>query len=254
MNLTDYLTTQFFAYFLVFCRVGGVFMLLPGFGDAYVAARIRLMLALIISLALTPAIPHLPGLPVSPITTLVIIFHEIVIGVLIGGIIKLLTSCLNIAGTIIAAQSSLGQASLFDPTQQTQGAVFGTFMEMLGIVLMFSLNLHHFIIAGIVDSYSFFAVNSPLNYGDFSELATKAVAHSFAVGMQIAAPLIVIGILVNLTSGILARLMPAFQVFFVIMPAQILVSFFVFMVTLSTGMMIYMQFLSDSLSAIFPTK
>jgi len=251
MPITDYITNEMFQVFLTFCRIGSCFMLLPGFGDSYVSPRVRLVFGLVLSLAISHAAPNLPKMPVTSLGTLVVIFHEIVIGLLIGGIIKIITAAVHIAGSVIAAQSSLGQASLFDPSQQSQGAVFGTFMQMLALVLIFSLDFHHLIISGMVISYNVFPPDSPLLWADFSRLAVKTIASSFDIGVRISAPLIVVGVLINLTSGVLARLMPAFQVFFVIMPLQILVSLFIFMATLSGVMLVYINYVNDSLGNIF---
>ena len=252
MPINEFITNEMFSVFLVFCRIGTCLMLLPGFGDSYVPAQVRLLFGLVLSLALAHAIPALPKLPASATMTLFLILHEVIIGLLIGGIIKIMTAAVHVGGTIIAAQSSLGQASLFDPSQQSQGAVFGTFMQMLALALIFALDFHHLIISGLVSSYDVFTVEGPMAWADFSALATKTVSESFAVGVQIASPLIVVGILINLTSGILARLMPAFQVFFVILPLQILVSLFIFMATLSTMMLVYMDYLNENLASIFP--
>lgn len=252
MPIEQYITNQMFWVFLVFCRVGSCFMLLPGFGDAYVSPRIRLVFALVLSLALAAAVPPLPKMPANSLATLVLIFHEIAIGLLIGGIIKIITAAIHVAGSMIAAQSSLGQASLFDPSQQSQGAVFGAFMQIMAVAIIFSLDFHHLMISGMVMSYETFPTNVELNWGDFSTLAVSTVSQSFDIGIRMSAPLIVAGILVNLTSGILARLMPAFQVFFVIMPLQILISLFVFMTTLSGVMLVYLHYFNDSLGNLFP--
>lgn len=252
MPLNEFITNEVFQVFLIFCRVGSCFMLLPGFGDAYVSPRIRLVFCLVLSLALVNAVPDLPKLPGGALATILLLFHEVAIGLLIGGIIKIMTSSIHIAGTVIAAQSSLGQATLFDPTQQTQGAVFGTFMQIITVALIFAMDFHHLLISGIVASYDTFSATVALNWGDFSELAIKVITDSFAIGVQISAPLIVVGLLVNITSGVLAKLMPAFQVFFVIMPLQILVALFVFMVTLSSMLLVYMHFLDQELVTVFP--
>src|SRR4051812_37210130 len=105
MPINEYITYQMFSTFLVFCRVGSCFMFLPGFGDSYVSARVRLCFALILSLALVNAVPNMPKMPATSIGTLLLVFHEVIIGVLIGGIIKIMTSAIHIAGTIVAAQS-----------------------------------------------------------------------------------------------------------------------------------------------------
>lgn len=254
MPINEYITSEIFHYFLVFCRVGTCFMLLPGFGDSYVSPRIRLIFALLLSMAIFKIAPNLPQMTGQSTTMLFYAFHEIIIGLMIGGIIKIMTSAVHVAGVVIGMQSSLGQASMFDPNQQSQGAVFGGFLQLLSLVLIFSLDFHHMMIGGIISSYDIFSPSAPLPWGDFSDLALKTLSASFYIGIQMAAPLIVTGVLINVTSGILARLMPAFQVFFVIMPLQIMCALFVFMITLSSIMLIYMNFLDSYLINVFPQK
>lgn len=251
MSFQQLLTAEVFSFLFVFCRVGSCFMLLPAFGSAFVTPWARLGLAAAVSLILTPMIEAIPAIPSEPIILLSYIVSEVAIGLMIGSIAKIIASSLHVAGTIMAMQASLAQASLFDPNQASQSTVFGTFLDMMALVLIFTLNIHHVIIMAVLDSYSVFAPASPIPVADFSELITKTVSKAFKIGFQLSIPLIIIGVLINLASGLLARLMPSFQVFFVIMPVQILVAIFIFMTTFSAGLMWYMGVFSDSMSNLF---
>ncbi len=251
MDLSQYITDEIFHVFLIFCRVGTCLMIMPGFGHAYVSPRIRLILAVTFSLVVAPTIKNIPPMPGTPIEMLVHVFSEIAVGFLIGTFAKILTSALHVAGSIIGMQSSLSQSTLFDPNQGSQGSVFGTFMDLIALNLMFALNLHHMLIGGIYNSYGLFTPGAEIPVTEFSHIITEVVAKSFLVGVQLAAPLIVIGILINLSSGLLARLMPQFQVFFVIMPAQIMIAFFIFMVTLSSIMLWYMEYFQSAFVNVF---
>lgn len=221
-------------------------MIMPAFGDSRISPRIRLILALAISVALSPTIKNMPLIPTQPTQVLMYIFAEIAFGLLIGSITKIITSAVHVAGSIIGMQSSLAQSALFDPSQGAQSSIFGIFMELIVVTLLFALDLHHMLILGIASSYEVFAPGTAIPFADFASAATTAVSKSFMVGVQLAAPMIIVGILINLASGLLARLMPAFQVFFVIMPAQILISIFIFMTTLSAGIIWYLDFLEVS--------
>jgi flagellar biosynthetic protein FliR len=119
-------------------------------------------------------------------------------------------------------------------------------MDLIAVTMMFSLDLHHMLLEGIVASYQVFQFMDAISFSDFAESASLAVGKSFLVGVQISAPLIIIGILLNLAAGILSRLMSTFQVFYVMMPAQILISFFIFMITMSAGIMWYLEFMEYS--------
>ena len=248
MQLPEYLTNEMFRYLLVFFRLGTCIMLLPGFGDHFVSPRVRLVLALSISLLATPVIPGLPKLPASYSAALVLIFSEIFIGLMVGSIIKIIGSAIHIAGFTMSMQASLSQTTLFDPNYASQGAVIGTFMEILVLVLLFSLDLHHLLLKGIIGSYEVFPAGGEIHLDEFSEAATTAVSKAFLIGIKLSAPLIIVGLLVNLASGILARLMPSFQVYFVVQSGQILIALYIMLVTLSASIMWYMDYYSDTLS------
>lgn len=228
-------------------------MVLPAFSAGYISPRVRLILALAISLAiyLNQSIAG-PPLTDSAILAGYQIFSELAIGIMIGTLARIIATAIHVAGMIMSMQSALAQAVLFDPNSSSQGAIFGNFMEILAVVLIFALDLHHLMIASIVDSYEVFAIGASFQFGDFAEAASLALAKAFRIGVQLAAPIIVTGILINLSSGLLARLMPAFQVFFVVMPVQIGISFFVFAATLSGLMMWYIEYLRNAFVSFTP--
>jgi flagellar biosynthetic protein FliR len=163
-----------------------------------------------------------------------------------GALARIIGSTIHIAGMIIAMQSAMAQATLFDPSQGAQGAIFGNFLELLAIVLLFSLGLHHLLLSALASSYEIYPIATIPDFGEFSEAAARLMSKSFAIAFQLSAPIVIVGLLTNLASGLLSRLMPSFQVFFVITPAQIMISFFIFASTLSAVMMWYMRYLEVS--------
>jgi flagellar biosynthetic protein FliR len=102
----------------------------------------------------------------------------------------------------------------------------------------------------IVDSYSVFVPGATLPIGDFSDTAARVLGHSFAVAMQIAAPFIVMGMLFYLGLGLLARLMPQVQVFFIAIPIQLFLGFLVMAATLSAGMMWFLGSFQNTFQSI----
>ncbi|HSM96364.1 MAG TPA: flagellar biosynthetic protein FliR, partial [Rhizomicrobium sp.] len=125
---------QVLLYFLVFARVGSMVMLLPAIGDAGVPSRVRLALALAISFAMAPALagtyPHMTSN--SPAALGVVLVQEITAGVLVGGMARLIMAALSVAGQLIATQTGLAYTQTIDPTFGEQGAIVGTFFNMLG--------------------------------------------------------------------------------------------------------------------------
>ena len=251
MNFQQLLTFDLYSFLLVLCRIGSCVMLLPAFGSAYIMPRARLFLALAFSLVITPLVDHMPPMPGNAFMLAGYIVDEIIIGVMIGTVAKIISTATHVAGMIISMQSSLAQASLFDPNQASQSSAFGMFMDMVVMVLIFTTGVQHVMILAMVDSYHYFPPVSAIPFDDFAQLIIRTVSKTFLVGFQLAMPMVIVGTLVNLSSGLLARLMPSFQVYFVIMPAQILIAMFVFMTTFSGGIMWYMNVFGDSMNNLF---
>ncbi|MEO0499107.1 MAG: flagellar biosynthetic protein FliR [Pseudomonadota bacterium] len=246
------LPIQLAGFFLVFARIGAIVMLLPGFGDTAVPPRVRLLIAIALSLILFPVVTrHLPAIPGSASGLGALIVAEVLIGLLIGAIVKILFSALTVTGAIIGLQSGLAAANLFDPSQGQQSAILARFFGLAAIVLMFAAGLHHQIIEGLVRSYMMFIPGDGLMPEDFATLAVDAVATSFALGLQLAAPFLVYGIVFNVGLGLMARLTPTLQVFFVAQPLNLLLGF---ALMLALGGIILTQFIAafgDMLGTIF---
>lgn len=246
--LDQILTGGLFAYLLVFARIGAAISVLPGFGEAYVSPRVRLVVALLISAVVAPTLrTPLPELPASVLMLFVLIAAEVVIGLFFGGIARLLIAGLQTAGMIIAFQTNLASALINDPASSQQGSIVGNFLVAMGVLLIFMTDLHHVLLRGLVDSYTLFTPGSFPDAGDMAEMVTRIVAVSFNVAMQIAAPYTVVGLVFYLGLGLLARLMPQVQVFFIAIPLQIVLSFFVMMLTLSAGMIWFTERFADTM-------
>jgi flagellar biosynthetic protein FliR len=124
---------------------------------------------------------------------------------------------------------------------------------VLGVFLIFASNLHHLMLMAVIDSYSLFVPGAPLPVGDFSDVAARIASKSFLLAMQISAPFIVMGMLFYLGMGLLARLMPQVQIFFIAMPVQIFLGFTVMAMTLSASMMWFLgAFQNTFQSILFP--
>ncbi len=224
-------------------------MVMPGIGEIYVNTRSRLITALAISFVMMPVLsPLFPQVPGDIITMALAIMSEIMVGLFIGGLARMVHATLHIGGMIIAFQSSLASALLFDANQGSQGSVIGNFMTLVGVTLLFVTNSHYIIIQGVVDSYQTFDAGVFPITGDLAEMMAKTLSNGFMVAVKIASPLMVIGLCVYLGSGMLGRLMPQMQVFMVMLPAQIYISFTIFMATMAAGMVVYLRYFKEVMS------
>ena len=238
--LNQIIPADILIYALVFARVSGMVMTLPAVGEAIIPPRVRLMLALALVVLLGPVVGDAYPLDATknPVTLVGLIGLETLTGLAIGTLLRIVITAVNTAGNVIAMQSGLAFAQTFDPSQQTQSALVSTFISLLATVLIFAADLHHVLIAGIKHSYVLFPPGKILPTGDFAKLAVQFVSEAFALGVQMASPFLVFGLILYGASGVVARLMPQVQIFFLAMPLNILAGFVLLSLTLS-GMMLW---------------
>jgi flagellar biosynthetic protein FliR len=253
--LEQLLPNDVFSVILVFARMGGALMLLPGFGEVFVPSRVRLLLALAVTVVVTPLVtPSLPSAPDGPLAMFVALGGEIAVGLFLGSLARMMVAALHMAGVIAGFQASLSNAQLFDPVSSEQGSLLGSLLHVLGVFVIFAADMHHMMLGALVDSYGLFVPGAPLPVGDFSAAAVRVIGTSFALAMQIAAPFIVAGMLFYLALGLLARLMPQVQVFFIAMPVQIALGFLVLALTLSAGMMWFLGAFQDTFQGLLVVR
>src|SRR6202008_3499862 len=156
------------AFMLVFARIGAMVMLLPGLGETNIPVRIKLAIALLLTLIILPlhrAAYHV-DIQASMMPLLVLMIHEIVIGVVLGATARVTLAALQVAGSVIAQQMGLGFVTSVDPTQDEQGLLIGNFLTLLGVTLLFATDSHHLLIAALDDSYKIFAPGEVIATGD----------------------------------------------------------------------------------------
>jgi flagellar biosynthetic protein FliR len=255
MSFEALLSEEVFAFLLVFARLGSAMMLLPGFGEVYVAPRIRLFLALAIAVAVTPIIAGiLPLMPEGNFEMAAIVIGEVIVGLFLGAAVRLLTSALHIAGMFISMQSALAAGQFFDPNQGQAGTLPGNFLTMFGVLLIFVTGLYQPMLWALRDSYTVFPPGLALPAEDFAQLALDMVSGAFLIAFQIAAPIMVTSILFYVSIGLIARLIPQIQVFFIGLPIQIALALFVLMTVLSVVMMWYLEYFEAGLVPFMSTE
>jgi len=246
--LEHFLVSQIFTFFLILCRIGPGVLILPGFGEAYVPPRIRLSFSLLLSLMLVPVLGKtMPVMPSSFVALAVLVATEILIGIFIGSLCNILISVTHIGGMIFSYQSGISSAVIYDITQSSQGSIVGNLLGLTTLVLLFSTNLHHLMLRGITQSYVVFVPGQFPPIHDYVEAIARIVSDSFIMAVQISTPIIIITTLLFLGAGILSRLMPTVQIFFLIIPPQLLIGFFILTTTFSAMMLWYITFYKDKM-------
>src|SRR5580704_10506882 len=242
------------AFMLVFARVGAMVMLLPGLGETNIPVNIKLAIALLLTLIILPLHRDAYHVDMGSLTPLlVLMLREIVIGIVLGATARVTLSALQVAGAVIAQQMGLGFATSVDPTTQgQQGVLIGNFLTLLGVTLLFATDSHHLVIAALSDSYSIFSPGETMSSGDIAALATRAFAAAFKIGLELSAPFLVFGLVFNIGLGVLARLMPQMQVYFVGVPLSIMAGFLIFALVLAAMMGTFLDYFVGVMHDLIP--
>lgn len=241
------------AFLLVFARIGTMLMLLPGLGEQNISARLRLTMALVLAAMLLPlhrAAYHIDPAALGPAIAMLI--EEILVGAVLGLTARLTMSALDVAGSVIAQQLGLGFVSAIDPAEGEQAMIVANFLTMLALTLIFATNMHYLVIAALNDSYNVFIPGELLATGDAAALLTRTVAGAFRIGIQLSAPFLAFGLLFNIGIGVLSRLMPQMQVFFVALPLSILIGLLLLLLALGAMMGFFLDYLGGVLHALAP--
>lgn len=237
---------QVFAAGLVFARMGAVVMVLPGLGEAFIPPRIRLAFALSLALMMFPVVSKgAPPIPGDAGALGLAVIKEVMIGLMIGGILRLFMNSLAAAGETVSLATTLSFAQTANPMQAQPTASLGTFLGIIGMVLIFTTDLHHLFIAAVVKSYELFPYGRNMPVADAGQLAVQTVSKSFALGIQLSAPVLAFSLIFNVATGLVARVMPQFQVFFVASPAAVLLGLSVFALTIGVIGMVWVDHYRD---------
>lgn len=241
---------QVYAAALIFARLGAIVMLIPGLGEGYVPPRIRLSFAFVMALMLFPVLsvgaPPTPG-DVGGLAGSII--KEVLIGLMLGAILRLFMTALAAAGELVSIQTTLSFAQTANPSEAQPSTSLGTFLGLLGLLLIMTTDLHHLFLGAIVRSYSLFPFSKAAPVSDAGQLAIQTVAKSFALGLQLAAPVIVFSLVFSVATGLVGRVMPQFQVFFVATPLQLLLGLSVFALSLGAIGLVWVDRYRDLLAA-----
>jgi flagellar biosynthesis protein FliR len=235
-------------FVLMFARVGTMLTLMPGLGERALPMRIRLGAAVLLTLILFPLYRTLYAIDLGyPATIVLLLFEELAVGFTLGMAGRMAVSALQTAGVVIANSMGLGFAMQVDPTQGQQGAVIGTFLTLLGVTVVFTADLHHLVIVAISDSFSVLRPGQLPLSGDAALFVVGVMAKAFMVAIQLSAPFLVFALVFNIGLGVLSKLMPQMQVFFVGMPITIGVGFLILMLVVGVMMAHYAGYLESLL-------
>jgi len=207
----------------------------------------------LLSVAIAPAVPDLPSsMPGTVIELVGPIANEIIVGLFFGLLARSLIAAVETAGMMISFQMSLANAVAFNPAMASQGSIIGSFLSVAALVVVFTSNTHHLIILALSDTYRLVPIGGPPPMEDMANAFARAVAHAFSIALRLAAPFILLGLIFNTGLGVLARLMPQIQIFFVGIPLQLMGGLAVMFTVLAAVLGYWLSQFQDALTNGLP--
>lgn len=212
-----------FAFVLVLSRIGAAMTLLPGLGEAEPPAMVRMGLALgVTSLVLPGIAPFVPKVPDLGAQAAFMIAAEIITGLWLGWMARMLVLALPIAGQFISYMLGVANVLQPDPELGNQATPIARLFDVAAPLAILVTGLYALPLAALAGSYQLIPPGSLLPAADTAQTAVRAVAFAFALSVRLASPFILASIVWHVAAGLLARLVPRMQIYFVVMPGQIL--------------------------------
>lgn len=246
--LEQLLAINIFHFLLIFARLSVVFAMMPGVSAGYMPTRFRVLIALLVTVIMLPLLKdQLPAQPETSAELVWMIGAEVLIGGFLGAIIQILMSALETAGEMISNAAGLTNAFVDDLVSEEQTAIVVGLLNILAVVLIFATGAHQLFFSAVIDSYSLIWPGGELMAGDGLNLLSMLLVQAFYMGIKLAAPFLVFEIIFQVANGVLARLSPQLNVFFVALPLQNLIGFAILFISLPTLMLIFIGFFENHL-------
>ncbi len=217
--------------FVLFCRIGGCLMTAPGFSSERVPVRTRLYLALAITVALFPPLfEQLQIVTRDPGSTdfLCVAVAELIVGAALGLLSRLYFFALEMLATSVAMTVGLGNIFGAAIAESEPTPALSTFVVTTAVTLLFVSDAHLELIRGLYLSYEIAPISRHVGPTEMLAEIARVLTESHLLALQICSPFLLFGLVVNLALGLLARLAPQVQVYFISGPLSIFLGLYAF--------------------------
>ena len=236
-------------FMLPLFRIASMLMVMPIIGTQLVPTRVRLYLALAISIVLVPTLPPMPQVDALSLRSLLLIAEQVMIGVMLGFILQLFFHVFTVAGQIIAMQMGLGFASMVDPTNGVSVPVLGQFMLMLVTLLFLAINGHLVVLEVLAESFVTLPPGQGLMVQHYWELAGK-LSWVIGAGLLLTLPAVTALLVINLAFGVMTRAAPQLNIFSIGFPLTLAMGLVIFWISLSDFGSLFQAIASDALQQL----
>jgi flagellar biosynthetic protein FliR len=224
---------QFQTFLVVIARVAGFIAAIPVIASVQTPVRVKTGLTVTLSLLLFPVMrDKVPDFSLAPWPFALLILSEMLLGLMIGLVARLIFTAVEFGATVIGYQMGFAAANVFDPQSERQVALVSQFQNVFAIVIFLAINGHHIFLRAAVRSYEYLPPGRLDLSGEAVPYLMQLSSHMFALGVQFSAPVLAVLLLTGLILGILARVFPQLNVFMLSFPISIGVGFVVIALTL----------------------
>jgi len=237
-------------YVWPFVRIGAFLMVMPLVGGSFVPVKVRLLLAVVLTVAIAPVVPHTVTQDVLSAAGLVTMIQEIAIGVAMGFLVQLVFDAIALGGQVIGMSMGLGFAVFLDKVRGVSVPVLGQLFLMLSMLVFLAMDGHLAMIKLLVESFRAWPIaQSGLTVPILSQLLGWT-SQLFVFAMKIALPAITALLTVNLSFGVMSRAAPTLNLFAVGFPVAMLLGFTVIFLNMEVLVENVSIFLNQSISAL----
>ena len=243
------LLNEFWPLLIIWARMIGLFSWMPGFSDLHIPLRMRMMIAIGIASAFALTL-KVPSYPINSSRMLIMFLSEYLTGVFLGFVLKIFLSALETAGTIMSQSVGLSNAFMPNLVDHEQTSILTSFFALAGTTFIFVFDLHHLIIWGVYNSYELIPIGAFNVFSDKAHIISHSTNEAFTYALKFSMPFFIFGNLIYLGMGILNKLIPQIQVFFLSMPIQILVGLLILMLSVGFILTTFLEYVSTSWTRI----
>ena len=225
------------AFMLLFFRFAGLFITTPIFSHTTIPMKLKATMAFFFTVIFFASVPPLE-IPITIPSIIIAILSELLLGLVIGLVLQIAYNVITFAGGIISFMMGFSMATAIDPQNGVSMPIVSQFLSLLALMVLFSLNLHHWLILYIDKSLQHIPLGGFLMTQHIFEYTMQAAGHMFLVGFLIAFPIVALSLLADLIFGMLMKTMPQFNLLVIGFPIKIMVSFVILIATLASIMIL----------------
>jgi flagellar biosynthesis protein FliR len=251
INIFDAALFQLQIFMLEVIRISSIFLTAPVLGSRNTPTLVKIAFAFLFAMLLYPVLDKNAQLPADTLSYLIIVFNQVLVGVIIGYSAYMIFAAIQLAGQIIDLQMGFGIVNVIDPMSNTQVSIIGQFQFVLGMLIFLSINGHHFLFQAVTDSFRFV----PLSHAGLTGVTLTKLGdlfvNLFVIAFKIAGPATLALVLTNVTLGMIARTIPQMNVFIVGLPLNILVGLAAVLISLPILVNLFNTLLSSMWDDIY---